>query len=351
MTESFVVTVIPTYNEAEFIERSLRSFINQTFPANCHVIHCVDGGSNDGTREIISSLSKESSESGGPEVVLLDNPDKFVAQARNISLQNLPENASHILEMIGHSWVPKDHIEKRLNDFDDLVSTLGVDGKKVAGVGTLTKPSDQPLGLVGSWIEATLQNPLASGKGQFAQFTGRSPTNVPPFTLYRRDALEEVGGWNPEFITTQDSELNMRLISNGWTLWRSDISYCHMAKRTTMLGWLRFGHRYGFWRMKHLLKEPKRASPLEFLPWVGLLMTLLLCSQETILGGYPAWQIPLATYGVVLLLHGILETIAHRQISLIFGLPVMLVLLHTMFSIGLLDGLIRKGKAPRDRIR
>jgi hypothetical protein len=67
-------------------------------------------------------------------------------------------------------------------------------------------------------------------------------------------------------------------------------------------------------------------------------------------GGYPAWQIPIAAYTVVLLLHGILESFTRSQPSLIVGVPIMLLLLHTTFSIGLLDGLFRKGRAARDRV-
>jgi cellulose synthase/poly-beta-1,6-N-acetylglucosamine synthase-like glycosyltransferase len=206
------------------------------------------------------------------------------------------------------------------------------------------------LKLVGRWVEASLQNPLASGRGQFAQFSGLQETIIPPFTIYRRDAIEAAEGWNTDFITTQDSELNMRLVNDGWSLFRSDSSYCRMAKRTSISGWLRFGHRYGFWRTKHLLKTPERASILEFLPWIGLLATLGLCWSGTELLGYPTWQIPVVAYLIVLILHSILEAISHSQISLIIGLPIMLILLHITFSLGLLDGLLRRGRAPKDRI-
>jgi hypothetical protein len=65
---------------------------------------------------------------------------------------------------------------------------------------------------------------------------------------------------------------------------------------------------------------------------------------------YPAWQIPIAAYIIVLLLHGLLESITRSQPSLIFGVPIMLFLLHTTFSIGLLDGLLRKGRPAKDRV-
>jgi hypothetical protein len=59
--------------------------------------------------------------------------------------------------------------------------------------------------------------------------------------------------------------------------------------------------------------------------------------------------IPLVTYGAVLLFSGILATMNGGRISSIIGLPICLLILHTSFSIGLVDGIFRRGKASRDR--
>ena len=350
-----VATVIPVWQEVDHLERCLASFIAQDWPADRHLLQVVDGGSSDGTRDIVKRLAEESEAAGGPRVVLLDNPDRFVPHARNQSLASLPDEVELVLEMIGHVWVPVNHLSQRVADLLDLESESKNEGRRLAGIGTLVRESDENLGLVGRWVEATLQHPLASGSGQFAQFRGRERTHVPPFTLYRREALDEAGGWDERFITTQDSELNHRLEQSGWELWRSDVSYCRMAKRRTLGGWLKFGHRYGFWRMKHLRLAPSRASLLEFLPWVGLLTTLFLCCTGLKFTGLgltdvPIWLIPPLTYAVVLALHGLFESVTRQQPTLLLGMPMMLFLLHVTFSIGLLDGLIRKGRAPKDRV-
>ncbi len=350
MAEPYIVTVVPTYQEGEHIERCLRSLIIQTWPSERHLIHVVDGGSNDGTREIVAEIAKESNQNNGPEIILIDNPDRFVAQARNLSFSLLPSETTHVFEMIGHVWIPPNHIEERMLDLSDLEEHSEVDSDKIAGIGTLVRESDQDLGLIGRWIEATLQNPLASGRGQFAQFSGREKTSIPPFTIYRRAAIEALGGWDPRFITTQDSELNSRLIDDGWSLWRSDASYCRMAKRTTISGWLRFSHRYGFWRTKHLLKTPGRASILEFMPWLGLISTMILYYFQINFVSYDAWIILPIAYIIVIFLHGFLESISRNQPSLLLGVPLLLITLHIFFSFGLLDGLLRKGKAPKDRV-
>ncbi len=346
-SEAFVTTVIPTFEEAEFIDRCLTSLMEQTWPSDRHSILVVDGGSKDATRTIVERLAKESADSGGVEISLIDNPERYVPQARNLAMKQLPEQTTHVFEMIGHVWLPRDHIEKRMQGLEEIVSDSP---GKVAGVGTLVCESDEKLPMVGRWVEATLQNPMGAGRGQFCQFSGRERTMISPFTIYRKEALESIEGYDERFITTQDSELNMRLIDSGWELWRSDDSSCRMAKRRDLLGWIRFGHRYGFWRTKHLRMRPSRASPLEFLPWIGLLLTLGLLFIDVQAIPENSWMVPVVLYISVLLIHGLIECVSRRQPSLLFGVPLMLFLLHTSFSIGLLDGMVRKGRAPRDRV-
>ena len=65
--------------------------------------------------------------------------------------------------------------------------------------------------------------------------------------------------------------------------------------------------------------------------------------------GSPLWTVPPMAYGLVLLLSGILAARSGRGASSIVGVPVCLLLLHTSFSLGLMDGLVRKGRFSNDR--
>jgi len=93
-----------------------------------------------------------------------------------------------------------------------------------------------------------------------------------------------------------------------------------------------------------LRKHPKRVSAREFLPWFGLLATLSLCFLQTGL----ALILP-GCYLAVLMIEGLRSSIMSKRISPFFGVPFCLIMLHSSFSIGLLDGLLRKGRASSDR--
>ena len=91
-----------------------------------------------------------------------------------------------------------------------------------------------------------------------------------------------------------------------------------------------------------LLKHPQRLVLREFLPLIGLLATTLFLMVSVNLA-----LIPIIAYGGVLLLSGLAHS--KKGISHAVGVPFSLFLLHTGFTLGLIDGCVRKGRASRDR--
>ncbi len=315
--------VIPVLNEEAHISQCIDSLLAQTMSVDILVL---DGGSTDKTLEILSGYGKK--------ITVVDNPGKRVAQARNLALELISDDVTHCLEIIGHSWVEKDHVELRINDMLELEKELG---KPVGAIGTLTLAGNEDT-KVASWIEGALATPIGSGGGQFKQFKGREKTKIPAFCIHRVEALRAVNGWDERFITSQDSDLSMRMLAAGWELWRSDVSHVRMHKRSSIRNWWRMCHRYGFWRTKVLFSHPQRADPREFLPIVGIALIFILDQW---------WWAP-AAYLITLFLMG---AVFYRKehMSSIFGIPFALFILHTAFTLGLVDGLFRTGRAPKDR--
>lgn len=317
-----VCAVVPVLNEEKFIKRCIESLLAQTMPVEVLVL---DGGSSDSTLEILSEF--------GDSITVIHNPGKRVSNARNLALEKIDKSMTHCLEIIGHSWIEPDHVEKRVADLIDLETELGY---KIGAIGCLTEASDS-VDLVSTWIDGALSSPIGSGGGQFNRFKGRKRTKVPAFCLHNIEALKSVGGWDERFITSQDSDLSMRLISQGWELWRSDVSCVYMHKRSSLSNWWKMCHRYGFWRTKVMLRHPKRADLREFLPIFGLLLIFIL----------PKWWVAPSAYLIALAVTGILYS--KSRISSIIGIPICLIILHTAFTVGLVDGLTRSGRPPKDR--
>ena len=336
-----IATVIPVLNEAKHIDSCLNALLNQTASPKTHMILVMDGGSTDGTQEQVKKLIERSEGSSSPRLELHDNPEMTVSHARNLALNHLPDSVEYIIELIGHSTVEPDHIEQRVAAWELSEKKAG---SKLAGVGCKVVKRNGELKGTEHWIEGCLASPFGHSDGQFSQFSENGPTQIPAFVMHRRRAIESVGGWDERFITSQDSELSMRLLDAGHVLYRHPKPTVSMVKRTRLKQWWRMGHRYGFWRTKVLLKHPKRIQFTEFLPVLGLLLILSLCA-----GGQSLWWVPVPIYLVVLLIEGLRHGIQTRNISSVFGVPLCLVMLHTSFTIGLADGLVRKGRSPKDR--
>jgi glycosyltransferase involved in cell wall biosynthesis len=335
-----VASVIPVLNEESTIIECLESLCNQSYPKELHSIYIFDGGSSDSTWQLVSEFIANK-DPLYPEISLHKNPGKYVAEARNLALEIIPNSVDYLLEIIGHCTIGKNHIESMIHVINDLHQSSA---KPVGALGVKVESRVGDLGLTESWIEAGLSSPLASGSGQFSNFSGTEKTNVPAFCLHSRKALDDVGGWDTSFITSQDSDISMRMINAGYQLYRTDVVTVNMAKRKSLLSWGKMGFRYGFWRTKLLKRHRRRASLREFLPWIGMIITMAL-----LFSGVEYWYVPAGLYAVVLGIEGIRTTIVKRNLSMIVGTPLAIIILHTSFSIGLIYGLFGKSRSFNDR--
>ena len=337
-SKPWLATVLPVLNEEAHIEACLSSLLHQSLPADEHMIVVMDGGSTDATKDIVQSMMNGLNQDDQPTLLYYDNPGRFVPHARNLALQQLPESITHVLEFNGHIEAGVEHLMK----LKTIWNRLEANHPNIAGLGCRVVGYNTNENVVESIIDSTLENPLGGSSGQFAVFDSEGETNVPAFTLHLRSALEAVGGWDESFLTSQDSDLSMRLIKAGYTLFRTPEVEVKMRRRTSFKSWFLMSHRYGFWRTKVLLKHPKRIVLREFLPLFGLLGTIFLFIE------HPTYVIvPIALYTTVLVLSGLSNL--RKGIHHLFGVPLALLLLHIGFTLGLVDGLFRKGGASRDR--
>jgi glycosyltransferase involved in cell wall biosynthesis len=74
--------VIPVFNVESFIERCIRSLENQDIPHNEYEVICVNDGSPDNSREVITRLGDEYN-----NIILVDQMNQGVSVARNVGLE------------------------------------------------------------------------------------------------------------------------------------------------------------------------------------------------------------------------------------------------------------------------
>jgi glycosyltransferase involved in cell wall biosynthesis len=78
--------------------------------------------------------------------------------------------------------------------------------------------------------------------------------------LYKREALEEVGGFDQRYVTAEDADLSYRLSRAGYALAfdaRSRVKHFHPDE---LRGYLKTQARHGYWRVALYAEHPSRTS-------------------------------------------------------------------------------------------
>src|SRR5262249_38126914 len=78
----FVTVLVPVRNEAAFIRHTLEQLLDQDYEPDRFEVLVADGGSTDGTPEIVRALARRH-----PQVRLLDNPARWSSAGRNVALR------------------------------------------------------------------------------------------------------------------------------------------------------------------------------------------------------------------------------------------------------------------------
>ncbi len=182
----------------------------------------VDSGSTDGSTDFARSL--------GVTVVDLDLSKPFTAaRARNAGLEQVPADAEFV-------------------QFLDADCEL-VDGWLTTAVEAL-EADDSLAGVAGRRRE---RHPEATPYNKLCNMEWNTPVGqaaaVGGDAMFRRDALEAVGGYDATMIAGEEPEMCLRMRAKGWTLRRLDAEMTlHDAAMTSWKQWWnrnkRAGHAY-----------------------------------------------------------------------------------------------------------
>jgi len=191
-----VSILVPAYNEEKNIASTLKSLLRLNYPKKKLEIIAINDGSTDNTLQIMKKFRKYG-------VKVIDKPNGGKASALNVGLKKA--NGEIIVCMDADSIVSRNALRNAIGYFKD--PSVGA----VASSLKVYKPKTfwQKLQLIEYFYNIFLRKVLALMDSVFV---------VPgPFGLYRREALEKVGGWDEKSIT-EDMELTFRLQKAGYKI-------------------------------------------------------------------------------------------------------------------------------------
>lgn len=320
----FITIIMPIRNEADFIERAIRSVLDNDYPAEKMEILVVDGMSDDGTRDIVDNLSKQDN-----RIRMLDNPRRITPAAMNIGIN--AAQGDLFIRIDGHVEIPADFISKSIRCLNEHPEAW------VAG-GHIKTVADS---FAGKAIAAAMQSPIGVGNSRFRLGDYEGWVDTLAFGAHHKWIVDKIGYFDEELVRNQDDEFNMRIILAGGKIWMSKAIQSTYFSRSSLYKLWKQYFQYGFWRIRTLQKHKRPASFRQLVPLLFVLSLLL-----SGLAGFlwkPLWI--LLTIEAALYLLGL--AIGTLDVGCKSGwqyaplAPVVFAILHFAYGLGSLWGVVR----------
>jgi len=224
--------VIPCLNEAAHIRACLDALAHQEGIERRFEVLVVDGGSDDGTREILDERAARED-----WLRVLDNPDRITPIAMN---KGIAAARSDVVIILGaHAEVSSDFVRRNLEALR-AHSESGCVGGVVEQV-----HGDELSRRIG----LALSSPFGVGDARFRTGGATGHVDTVAFGAYRKAVLDELGGFDASLVRNQDDELNYRLTESGWRIWFDSRIRSTYHARSSYRRLFEQYRQYGYWKV------------------------------------------------------------------------------------------------------
>ena len=161
-----------------------------------------------------------------------------------------------------------------------------------------------------------------------------------PFGAYRRSMVDEIGGYDETLLANEDYEFNVRIRKSGRVVWLDPRIRSTYVARGTLPGLARQYWRYGYWKLRMLLRYP------ETFRWRQLsgafVLTWIVLGFSSIWLPLARWLLALEAviYGTALILAGTQSALRKQDLALLPGVPLTIAAMHFSWGSGFLWSLI-----------
>lgn len=317
-----VTVIIPTYNEEKYIGGCLESVVNQDYPAELMEVLVIDGGSGDNTREIIGDYSQKY-----PFIKLVDNPKRKQVYAFNRGIEL--GVGDYFIIMGAHSVYDRGYVKKSV----ELLKTT--EAKNVGGV-----MESVGEGYISEAIALAMSSPFGVGNAHFRYRKDEAFVDTVFGGAWSRETLQQLNGFNEEYIVNQDYEINYRLRKAGGKILLSPEIKCKYFVRSSIKKLARQYFTYGKWKVKTIKEHPESTAFRQVVP---PLFVLSLLASVTVFPFNRAAGLAIPVIYLLFILFGSVKISAGKGFKYLFVMPFILAVIHLSFGAGFLSGLFRFG--------
>lgn len=320
----FTTIVMPALNEAHYIADAIRSLL----PADetiAYALLVLDGGSTDGTREIVQKLA-----AADPHITLIHNPRRTQSAAMNIAAEVCDPKTTILVRADCHAVYPPRFVE-------NCAATLRETGSASVVV-SMHAIGRTPLQTA---IAAAQNSRLGNGGSAHRRASRSGYVDHGHHAAFDLQMFRKLGGYDETAPYNEDAEFDARLVQAGGRIYldgRSTIDYYPRASFSSLA---RQYYRHGWGRANTLMKHAMRPKLRQVLPVAVLGMCLLALALYPFIGA-TALLAP-AAYLLSCLAWGAVLAVRFRRPALVLtGLAA--VTMHMSWAVGFLSRVL-EGKA------
>ncbi len=279
--------LMPILNEEKTLAQCLDSLLAVEYPTEKIEILLAIGNCTDNTRIVAEEYAKKHS-----HIRILENPTGNTSIGRNICIKHA--SGEMLMNYSGHVIAEKNLLKELAVRLRNLSADVAA-----VGCSNLTPGKQNFVGEVSGAAFLSIMG----GRSFFSQnavFPKERYTDHLSFSCYRKEVVEKVGGFDPDFWCGQDYELDIRLRKAGYKILYTPRTKVYHFKRDSIRSLWHQMYRYGIARAKMVKKHP---DTLRFFHLLGPAFILggFLIVLLTVLRLLPLWVIPCLIVAYVLM--------------------------------------------------
>ena len=290
----FISVILPVRNERAMLPRLLDDLLRQNYPSDRFEILVVDGGSTDGTADLVRRRFSNKN----VRVKVLDNPGIRSSAGRNVGIRAA---AGEVIVFIdGHCTIPSSNL------LEDTAAILAQ-----TGAGCLCRP--QPLLAASDTHTGEVIAQIHSSQSGSDVKTCGFVDPVQGGATYRRELFSRLGVFDESFDACEDMEYNTRVRKAGIRAYADPRLAVHYQPRNNVRTLFTQMVRSGRGQVR-LLRKHAGSLPRTLYAPLALLALIALTSVAWIALPAPAaglLSIPLASMAAAIVLASIRLGIGH----------------------------------------
>jgi len=310
-----VTAVMPARNEEHTIVKAIESLLDQDYPGSLDIVIAV-APSDDRTKEISAAIAAQTD-----RVMVVDNPAGTTPVGLNRAIAVAAGDV--IVRCDAHAEIPSGYVATAVRRMR-TTGAVNVGGiQHAVGIGPMQRA-----------IAAAMSSPFGVGDARFHMGGDAGFVDTVYLGVFRRDALEAVGGFDETLIRNQDYELNYRLREAGGGVYFDPSLRVTYRPRSTLRGLSKQYFEYGRWKRVVMRRQPGSARWRQLVA-PAFVVGIGLSGAAAITGHRMLAAIVPGAYLLTTLTATGLE-IARRKDVAVLLLPVVFPTMHLAWGLGFL---------------